>query len=215
MGLHSAKKVRYDVLGPQLVKAFQKRHFDAYYCSSKEEALSQMLSLIPKGDVVSWGGSETLEELKAQETLKQRGYTCIDRDSAKTPEERVELMRQGLLCDTFLASSNAVTEDGILVNIDNLGNRVAAMTFGPKSVVMVVGMNKVCKTVEEAVSRTRNLASPTNTLKFEGKVTPCTKTGKCGNCLTDDCICNYLVTTRNCFPAGKIKVILVGEDLGF
>lgn len=214
MDLHETKKLRYGKMGPQLVKALQSRQFEAFYCPTKEEALKKALTLIPSDHTVSWGGSETLKELGLLQAVKEN-YKVIDRDLAKSFEERVDLMRQSLLCDTYLMSSNAVSEDGILVNIDGNGNRVAALSFGPKSVVMVIGMNKVVKTQQDAISRTRNIAGPTNTLRFEGKKTPCSVTGECADCKTPDCICGYLSITRFCAPKGKIKVILVGDDFGF
>jgi hypothetical protein len=126
----------------------------------------------------------------------------------------MELMRRALLSDTYLCGSNAVSEDGQLVNIDNYGNRVAAMIFGPKQVIVVAGINKVVKTVEDAMVRARTIAAPLNIQRFPDISTPCNKIGSCTNCLTQDTVCNYFVTIRNCKPAGRIKVILVGENLG-
>lgn len=208
----SAMEQRYDKLGPVVVKALQKHHFDAYYYPTHEEALTQITALIPETDIVSWGGSETLTQIGLLDLIKTRNKV-IDRDTATTPAERTELMRQALLCDTFLMSSNAISEDGQLYNIDGTGNRLAAMTFGPKSVIVVAGMNKVAKTIGDAESRTRNLASPANAQKFPVE-TPCKATGACADCLSKDCICTYLLRTRISRPAGRIKVILIGEHLG-
>jgi L-lactate utilization protein LutB len=127
----------------------------------------------------------------------------------------MERMRQALLCDTFVAGTNALSEDGQLVNIDGNGNRVAAMIFGPKQVIIVAGMNKVTHTLEDAVVRARTVAAPANMQRFPGKKTPCSETGACGNCLSADSICTFIVTTRLCNPAGRIKIILIGKDLGF
>ncbi len=212
--MHSAKRKRYDCLGPRVVESLQKRGFDAYYCSEKEQVVSLILSLIPQGHTVSWGGSVTLVELGVQEAVMDAGYAVINRDAAQTPEERVELMRRGLLADTFLASSNAISADGILVNIDGNGNRVAAMIYGPKNVIVVAGMNKVEADRELALRRARTQAAPMVVQRFPGKVTPCMMTGCCGDCKSDDCICSYIAETRMCRPQGRIKVILVGEDLG-
>jgi L-lactate utilization protein LutB len=118
--------------------------------------------LIPEKSSVSWGGSVTIHEIGLIDRIYQTNLTIIDRDKAKTIEERYDLMRQSLLCDTYLTSANAISEDGIFVNIDGVGNRVAAITFGPKSIIMIIGMNKVCKSVEDARSRARNYAAPTN-----------------------------------------------------
>ncbi|AEE17577.1 lactate utilization protein [Treponema brennaborense] len=205
----------YDLSGPLVVQALRKRHFDAYYCNTAQDARRIVPDLIPRSHSVSWGGSETIRTLGIPALLKENGYTLIDRDSAASPEERAALMRQGFSCGTFLMSSNAVTEDGQLFNIDGTGNRLAALLFGPESVVVIAGMNKVVKTLDDAVSRVRNYASPLNMQRFSGLKTPCAKTGQCADCVSTDCICAYMVTTRISRPAGKIKVVLVGEPLGF
>jgi L-lactate utilization protein LutB len=179
------------------------------------EAVEKALSLIPKSHTVSWGGSATIDDSGLKTRLVDLGYNVLDRDKAASPEERTERMRQALLCDTFLGSSNAVSEDGQLVNIDGFGNRVAAMTFGPKQVILIVGLNKVAKTLDDALVRARTIASPLNAQRFPNLKTPCNETGACGNCLSADSICSFIVTTRLCKPAKRIKVILVGQDLGF
>lgn len=205
---------RYDKLGPNVVKSLKQRHFDAYYYTTPEETIEKILELIPKEDVVSWGGSQTLSELNIQETLREKGYEVIDRDLAKTPEERMDLMRKALLCDTYLTSSNAISEDGQLFNIDGNGNRVAAMCFGPKSVIVIAGMNKIVKSAEDAYTRARTIAAPANVQRFDGCKTPCYINGDCSDCKSPESICAYMVATRISRPANKIKVILVGEDLG-
>lgn len=207
------KKAMYDKSGPIVAENLRKRHFDAYYCPDAETASQKVLELIPPKDVVSWGGSMTLKELGIQELLKERGNPVIDRNTAKSPEEREALMRQALTCDTFLMSTNALSMDGQLVNIDGNGNRVAAMIYGPESVIVIAGMNKVAATLQDAWARARNTAAPMNCQRFDIK-TPCTATGQCGDCKSEDCICAYMVTTRICRPPKKIKVVLVGEDLG-
>ena len=206
-------KTQYDKSGPTLVKAMKKRQFDAYYCSTAEEAVEKVLELIPEGDVVSWGGVATVDQLGIKDRLRQRNQPLIDRDTAKTPDERMDMLRQALTCDTFLMSSNAISEDGQLVNIDGIGNRVAALCFGPKQVIVVAGMNKVAADLDGAVSRARHIAAPANAQRFDGK-TPCTVNGQCGDCTSPDCICSQMVITRFCKPAGRIKVVLVGEELG-
>lgn len=204
---------RNELLGNRVVKALEKRHFEAYYCDNKEEALKKVIELIPEDNVVSWGGSTTLAETKILDYVKEN-YKVIDRDTAKSPEERDELMRKVFFSDTFLMSSNAITEDGQLVNIDGTGNRVAALCFGPKSVIVVAGINKVSKTLQDACSRARNVAAPINSLRFDLE-TPCQSTGSCFDCISNDSICAYFVTTRICKPAKKIKVIIIGENFGF
>ena len=126
-------KIRYDKLGPKVVENLKKRHFDAYYVSTREEAIEKFFEIVPKDHVVSWGGTCTVDELELKPMLREKGYAVIDRDEAKNMEERMEIMRKALLCDTFVMSSNAISEDGQLFNIDGNGNRVAAMCFGPKS----------------------------------------------------------------------------------
>lgn len=205
---------RYSKLGPRVVKALKSRSFDACYFDEPQEAAEKIVSLIPKEHQVSWGGSKTMLDLGIQERLAEKGYNLLDRDKAASPEERMEIMRRALLCDTFLAGTNAVSEDGQLVNIDGFGNRVAAMIFGPRQVIIAAGMNKVTKTYKDALSRARNIAAPLNIERFPNLKTPCNETGSCADCLSGDTICSYFVTTRFCKPAGRIKVILIGKDLG-
>lgn len=206
-------KMYYDKSGPNVVKAMKKRQFDAYYCPTAEEAVEKVLELIPAGDVVSWGGVATVDQLGIKDRLRQRGQSLIDRDTARTPDERMDMLRQALTCDTFLMSSNAISEDGQLVNIDGMGNRVAAMCYGPRQVLVIAGMNKVLGTLDDAIARARNIAAPANAQRF-GIKTPCGLTGQCGDCTSPDCICSYVVVTRNSMVHERIKVILVGEDLG-
>lgn len=208
------RKMQYDKAGPKVAEALNKRHFEAYYCPDRAAAIEKVLELISPEDTVSWGGTLTIDELGLKDLLRARGQKLIDRDIAQSNEERVELMRQGLLADTFLTSSNAVTADGQLFNIDGNGNRVAAFCFGPKQVVVVAGMNKVAGDLDGAMRRAREVAAPMNAQRFPLK-TPCVANGLCGDCKGPDSICAQIVTTRLCKPAGRIKVVLVGEDLGF
>lgn len=208
------RKMQYDKAGPKVAEALNKRHFEAYYCPDRAAAVEKVLELISPEDTVSWGGTLTVDELGLKDLLRARGQKLIDRDIAQSNEERVELMRQGLLADTFLTSSNAVTADGQLFNIDGTGNRVAALCFGPTQVVVVAGMNKVAGDLDGAMRRAREVAAPMNAQRFPLK-TPCVANGLCGDCKGPDSICAQIVTTRLCKPAGRIKVVLVGEDLGF
>ena len=212
--MDKAERIRNEKLGAGLIKALSLRHFDAYYCASCAEAAEKILSLIPKTDVVSWGGSVTMEALGVIDRVKKGGWRVIDRSTAQSQEEKIEIMRRALLCDTYLTGANAISEDGEIVNVDGNGNRVAAMTFGPKSVIVACGMNKVVKTAEDATSRARNTAAPVNAQRFD-ICTPCKTTGSCADCKSTDSICSYIVRTRLCKPAGRIKVVLVGETLGF
>ena len=205
--------VMYDKKGPKVAENFAKRGFAAYYCPTKEEALKTALSLIPADHVVSWGGSVSINEIGLRPYVLEH-YATIDRDKATTPEERMDLMRKSLTCDTFIMGTNAATQDGQLFNIDGNGNRVAALAFGPKQVVVIVGMNKVQPTLETAIARARTVAAPINKQRFAAP-TPCTATGSCADCNAEGSICNQFIRTRRCSPAGRIKVILVGENLGF
>lgn len=212
--MQQAEIMRNAACGATVVKNLQRRGFDAYYCADKEAALAKALELIPETDVVAWGGSVTLAEVGLLDAVKKRN-AVIDRDTAKSAEEKMELMRKALLCDTFIMSSNAITSDGQLINIDGNGNRVAALIFGPKQVVVIAGVNKIAGSFEAAMDRARNIAAPVNAQRFAGLATPCAKTGLCADCQSPDSICAQFVVTRRCRTKGRIKVILVGESLGF
>lgn len=207
-------ELRNKALALTVIKNLEKRGFEAYYCADRQTAAEQALALIGRDDVVAWGGSMTINDIGLLAAVKQQ-FKVIDRETAADASERVELMRQALLCDTYLMSSNAISEDGQLVNIDGSGNRCAALIYGPRQVVIVAGMNKVVKTLQDAVARARNTAAPVNVQRFPGLKTPCAVTGACGDCLSENCICNQFVITRRCNPQGRIKIILVGENLGF
>ena len=200
-------------LGERTAAALRERHFEAWFCPSAAEAADQILALIPEGHTVSWGGSKSLEQLGVLDRVKG-AFAVIDRDTAKDAQERQQMLKQALTCDTFLMGSNAISADGQLVNIDGTGNRVAALCFGPTQVVVVAGMNKVAGDLDGAMRRAREVAAPMNAQRFPLK-TPCVANGLCGDCKGPDSICAQIVTTRLCKPAGRIKVVLVGEDLGF
>ena len=207
------KQLYYEKRGKILVKNLQARHFEAYYCADKEAALKKALELIPEGSTVGWGGTMSCEQIGLMQALHAGNYRPMDRDLAKTPEEREQMMRDMLLADVFLTSANGMSLDGQMVNIDATGNRVAAIVYGPKSIIVVAGMNKVEDTLEAAVNRARTVAAPMNNQRF-GNDNPCSITGACGNCKNEKCICNQILITRHCRPVGRIKFILVGEELG-
>lgn len=208
------KEKYYEKRGNILVKNLQSRHFEAYYCANKEEALKKALELIPEGSCVGWGGAMSCEEIGLMKALHAGNYRPMDRSLAKTPEEREQMMRDMLFSDVFLTGANGLSLDGQMVNIDGTGNRVAAIIYGPKSVIVVAGMNKVEDTLEDAITRARTVAAPMNNQRFDND-NPCSVTGTCGNCKNLTCICNQIVITRHCRPAGRIKFVLVGEDLGY
>ena len=202
------------LLSQKIIKGLESRNMEGFYAETKEEALKIALSLIPEGSSVGWGGSVSVAEIGLKKAIMEGNYKVLDRDSCKDPVEKKAVERAIFGADFFLCSCNAITEDGILVNIDGNSNRVAAIAYGPDHVLMVVGMNKVAKDVDAAIYRARNEAAPINTQRFPIE-TPCKKTGSCMNCMSKDTICCQFLTTRFSRHKGRIKVILVGEDLGF
>ncbi len=207
-------KKRNDLLGQHLVEKFNERFFESYYCSTKEEAKEKALSLIEEGDTVSWGGSQSIFQCGLIDELKKFNFNIIDRAEAKNNEEKDELLHKAFFVDTYLMSTNAISETGELVNIDGNGNRVAALCYGPKQVIIIVSLNKVMPDLDSAIKRARSVASPTNAQRF-GLDTPCAKTGKCFNCTSPDCICADIVITRISRPKNRIKIIFCGEELGY
>lgn len=213
--MSNAKKLYYDKRAEILVKNLKSRHFDAYYCTDKESALEKALEFISKDQTVSWGGCESAAEIGLIQALQNGCYSTIDRSKGADAEERTRLMKQGMMADIFITGANGLSLDGQMVNIDGTGNRVAPIVYGPDSVIVIAGMNKVEDTIEDAVHRARTVAAPINKQRFENVVTPCSVTGACADCKAEGCICNQILITRHCRPVGRIKFILVGEDLGF
>lgn len=204
----------YEKRGQILVKNLKNRHFDAYYCATKEEALEKALSLIQPGATVGWGGAMSAQQIGLMDALNAGDYHTLDRERCETPQQREQLMHDCLSADVFLTGANALSLDGQMVNIDGNGNRAAAIIFGPKKVLVIAGMNKVEDTLEAAVNRARTKAAPMNQQRFGFENNPCTVTGSCADCKSETCICNHIVVTRHCRPAGRIAFILVGEELG-
>ncbi len=200
--------------GEILVKNLQKRHFEAYYCPTKEEALKQVMALLPEGSSVGWGGAVSASQVGVQAAVHAGNYTVIDRDLVSDMAEKTRLMRECFNADYFITGANALSLDGQMVNIDGNGNRVGMIVYGPKHIIVVAGMNKVCASIEDAVKRARTVAAPMNQQRF-GLPNPCTCTGVCADCLSESSICNQILITRHCKPAGRIKFVLVGEELGF
>ncbi|MDD6310433.1 MAG: lactate utilization protein [Firmicutes bacterium] len=201
------------LLGQRIVNALEKRGYEGYYVNSSEEAKAKVLELIPEGSSVSWGGSMTLDDMGIKQSLHDGNYKVLDRELAKSPEERQEIMKKALTCDVFLSSVNAISQDGQMVNIDGNGNRIAAIAYGPKTVILTVGMNKVEPNLEAARARARNYAAPINALKL-GIDLPCTKAGICMDCMHPQCACAEIVEMRMNRIPGRIKVILIGEEMG-
>lgn len=212
--MNEIMKERYGRLGPVVAANLEKRGFEACYAADEAEAKAKILELIDPAATVSYGGSMTLNHLEIKEALLERGNNLLHRDAAKSAEEKSLIEHHAFMADWYLTSTNALTEDGQLMNVDNLGNRVAALIYGPKNVIVVAGMNKVVHSVEDAYSRARRIAAPANMVRFPGRNTPCAFTGTCSDCNSPDCLCNQVVFTRRCFPPKRIKVILIGQDIG-
>ena len=208
------KELRNERLAARMIKQLQRRHMEAFYCPTATEAVEKVSSLIAYCSSMTWGGSMTIRDMGIPDALRQRGtLNVLDRDLVETPEEKAEMYLRAFSADVYLSSANAISEDGVIVNIDGNGNRVAAITWGPKQVIFIIGVNKIAQTVEAALTRARSTASPINAARFEIQ-TPCQVDGVCHNCNSADSICNYVHFLRNS-PRGKHKVILVGEDWGY
>ena len=199
------------LLAEQWIKGLKSRNMTGYWAETGEEALETALSLIPEGSSVTMGGAMSAHEIGLVKALKEGNYHFIDRDAY---EDKRAAMLAAYDADVFLASANAMTDDGILINIDGNANRVSAIAQGPKKVVFIVGMNKVCGDLDSAMKRARNVAAPVNAQRF-GLNTPCAKTGKCMDCKSPDTICCQFLITRFSRHAGRIHVILVNDTLGF
>ena len=202
-------------LAARLIKNLNRRNMEAFYCATGAAAVEKVSELIADGSTVTWGGTVTVRDLGIPEALKNRGtLEVLDRDLAETPEEKERIYLRAFTADVYLTSANALSEDGVIVNIDGNGNRVAAITWGPKKVIFVVGLNKVAPTVETALARARSTASPINAQRFDIQ-TPCRTDGVCHNCNSPESICSYVHFLRNSRNKGRHVVVLVGEDLGY
>lgn len=208
------KEIRNERLAQKIIKNLQRRNFEAFYCPTAAEAVEKVSTLIPDGSSVTWGGSMTIRDMGLTEALHKRNLNVLDRDLATDRDEAQRIYREAFSTDFYLSGVNAISEDGVIVNIDGNGNRVAAITFGPKKVILVVGLNKVTQDVQSALARARSTASPINAARFDIK-TPCQVDGICHNCNSPESICNYIHFMRNSHPAGRHTVVLVGEDLGY
>ena len=207
-------EIRNEKAAGKVIKNLARRNIEACYCPTAHEAVEKLLEMIPAGSSVTWGGSMSIRDIDIPTALANAGkYEVYDRDKAPDRAAATEIYLKAFSCDYYLSSANAITEDGVIVNIDGTGNRVAAITFGPRNVIFVIGMNKLTQNVDAALARARSLAAPVNTARFDIQ-TPCKLDGVCHNCLSDDCICNYIHYLRHS-PKGKHKVILVGESLGY
>lgn len=202
--------MRNEKLAQVVIKGLQSRNMSGYYAASREDAVKQALELIGEGSTVTMGGCQSAHEIGLIKALEDGNYNYIDRAKLSP--------REGLMAaydsDVFLSSANAITSDGIMVNIDGNSNRVSCIAQGPRKVVFIVGMNKVCSDLDEAMKRARNVAAPANAQRFDVK-TPCKETGKCFDCKSPDTICCQFLITRYSRHEGRIHVILVNDTLGF
>ncbi|XME02365.1 lactate utilization protein [Lachnospiraceae bacterium C1.1] len=202
---------RNDLLAQNVIKGLESRNMSGYYAKSSAEAVELALKLIKEGDSVTMGGAMSAHEIGLVDVIKNGNYNFIDRD--KTEDKRAAMLA-AYDADVFLCSANAMTEDGILVNIDGNANRVSAIAQGPKKVIFIVGMNKICADTDSAMKRARNVAAPINAQRFNLS-TPCAKTGACMDCKSPDTICCQFLITRYSRHKDRIHVILVNENLGF
>ena len=209
--MNSSITKRNALLSKKVIKGLQSRNMTGYYAENKEEALEKALSLIPEGSVIGMGGCMSAHEIGLVSALKAGNYDFIDRDAL---EDKRAAMLKTYDADFFISSANAITEDGVIFNIDGNSNRVSAIAQGPKKVIFIVGMNKVCRDTDSALDRARNIAAPINSQRV-GVRTPCTETGSCANCKSEECICCQFLITRFSRHKDRIHVILVNEDLGF
>ena len=213
--MNEFEKIRNRKMLERTAENLRRRRYEAVVCDTRGEACAAALARIGAADTIAFGGSVTLSQIGLLDALRGGYAGLIDRECAKTPEERKALMRRGLTADVFLMSANAISEDGVLYNIDGNGNRVAAMIYGPDRVLIIAGANKICHTEASALARARGYAAPVNAQRFEGIGTPCSADGICHDCLSERCICSNIVVSRRCHEKGRITVILVNENFGF
>lgn len=210
----SFKKEHYETLAGSIIKNLEKRGMEGHYFATSKECTEYILSILEPGCSITWGGSETIKECGLLPAIQNGNYELIDRATCKTPEEHRVLYGKAVMADYFLMSTNAITLDGKLVNIDGNGNRVACLINGPAHVLVIAGMNKVATDEASAIDRVKNFAAPPNAKRLN-RETPCNVTGMCGDCLSPGCMCNHTVVTRRSGHPGRVKVFLIGEELGY
>lgn len=208
------KQLAFQTAAETTIKNLWKRNIEGYFYEDSASCINAVQQMMPEGSVISWGGSESIKECGLMDTLKAGPYQLIDRFSANTPQEAREIYAKTVLSDYYFMSANAITFDGELINIDGMGNRVACLIHGPKNVMVIVGMNKLVSDVEAGYLRVRDIAAPANAKRLN-RNTPCFHTGRCGNCLSDDCMCSHIVVTRRSGVPGRIKVFFIAEELGY
>ena len=199
------------LLAEKVIKGLESRNMTGWYAADRASAVKLALDLIPEGGTVTMGGALSAREIGLVDAVQAGHYTFIDRDAIA---DKRAAMLAAYDADVFLSGANAITEDGVLVNIDGNANRVSAIAQGPKKVIFIVGMNKVCPDLDAAMKRARNVAAPINAQRF-GLSTPCAKTGACMDCKSPDTICCQFLITRYSRHKDRIHVILVNDTLGF
>lgn len=212
--MEELKKAYYATIAQRMIPNLAKRQMEAYYCEDERSARDKILSLIPQGASIGWGGSQTLKQIGVMDALHTGSYQLLDRSAATNSAERKSVYSQIESADVFLTGTNAITRDGVLLNMDGRSDRVCFLCHGPRSVIIAVGMNKVVATVEEGLNRIWNVAGPLNAMKNQRK-TPCAVTGVCVQCQSEDCVCSNLVITRRSAFKNRLKIVLIGADLGF
>lgn len=210
----SHKTAAFAAMAQSIIKNLEKRNMEGYYFETSRECVKAIIESMPQGSIISWGGSETIKETGLMDAVRNGSFELVDRADAKSPDEARQIYAKTVLSDYYLMSTNAITIDGELINIDGNGNRVACLIQGPSHVIIVAGMNKVVTDVGSGIARVRNIASPANAIRLDRSL-PCAASGHCHDCLSPDCFCNQIVITRRSGHAGRIKVYLVAEDLGY
>ena len=209
-----SKQKYYENVANTIIKNLSKRQIEGYYCADSISATQKAFELMPNGSSIGWGGSITLVETGLIDAIKNENYKIINRDVGTNLEDQRKIYGEICCSDFFLMSTNAITLDGELINIDGRGNRVAFLCYGPQNVLILAGINKVVSDIESGIKRVRDIAAPPNGIRLN-RNTPCTQTGKCANCLSPDCMCGQIVITRRSGIPNRIKVILIGEELGY
>lgn len=210
----TARQEAFAKAAPGIIHNLELRGMEGYFFEDSASCVQAVLSMMPEGSAVSWGGSASLTESGMTEALRAGNYELIDRAAAVTPEEQRQMFARAVLSDYYFMSTNAITCNGELVNIDGNGNRAACLIHGPSHVMLIVGMNKLTASVEDAVHRIRTMACPPNGVRLQTQ-TPCALTGKCSECHAPRCMCSHIIVTRHSRHQGRIKVFLVAEDLGY
>lgn len=210
----NARTSAFEATARTIIKQLERRNFEGYYCETSADAVALVKQMLPEGSSVAWGGTETFAQTGVKAALEAGDYRMIDRSKATTPEEMRACYLQHFDADAFFMSTNALTQRGELVNIDGNSNRLACLLYGPKQVFVLVGMNKIVTDVDAGIKRIHTMACPPNATRLHTG-TPCERAGICGNCHEEGCMCCNIVVTRHSRHTGRIKVILIAEDLGF